>query len=188
MAIALHGELDPLPDLGLHGPAQLVEGPHRLAVDSGNDIPQLHPGLGRREPGLEAQHPRRGLRIAGQDHEEDQQGEQEIEGRPSSDDQHPLPGRLGQVAPRFLLGRDLLPGHFPGHLHVAAQREDGDPILCLAAGEAEQAWSEPDREAQDLHSECLGGEEVAQLVDEDQDAEENGGVTEVLEDHPWGGG
>src|SRR2546425_938815 len=61
----------------------------------------------------------------------------------------------------------------PGHLHVAAEREPGEPVLGLTAPPAENGTPEPDREPQHLDPHGLRREEVAQFVNEDQRAEDH---------------
>src|SRR6266550_436888 len=61
----------------------------------------------------------------------------------------------------------------PRHLHVPTEREPGEPVLCLPAPPAENRTPEADREPQDLDPHGLRGEEVAQLVHEDQRTEDD---------------
>src|SRR5439155_1140439 len=56
----------------------------------------------------------------------------------------------------------------PRHLHVATERQPREPVLCLPAPPAENGTPKADREPQDLDPHGLRGEEVAQLVHEDQ--------------------
>ena len=69
------------------------------------------------------------------------------------------------------------------HLHVAAQRQDADPVFGLTPGETRQletADVEPEKKLLTLHSAGLGDEEVAEFVDEDHETQASGD----LEHHP----
>ena len=61
---------------------------------------------------------------------------------------------------------------FAGHLDEAAQRNRRDLVLGAAAGEPQQTRAEPDREGKHAHADAPGGEEVAQLVDENEHADD----------------
>src|SRR6185295_13826673 len=57
-------------------------------------------------------------------------------------------------------------------LHVAAEGNHGEPQVGVSPLEAGQAGAEAEREDVDPHPEGLGGDEVAELVEEDDDAED----------------
>src|SRR5690606_25200545 len=59
------------------------------------------------------------------------------------------------------------------HLHVAAEREPGDDVLGLTPAEAPQLGAETDGEAGHLDVHCLGRQEMAELVDKDQNADDD---------------
>jgi hypothetical protein len=62
------------------------------------------------------------------------------------------------------------------HLHVSAERDEAEQVFGLADLPAENLRPEAEGKPQNLHSACFGDEEVAELVDEDQYAEnEDGG-------------
>jgi hypothetical protein len=63
---------------------------------------------------------------------------------------------------------------FAGHLDVAAEGEDGDAVVGAAVAEAEEAGAEADGEGFDADAAELGDDEVAELMDEDEDAEDDG--------------
>ena len=69
-----------------------------------------------------------------------------------------------------LRGNLLLRVH-AGDLHVAAERDRFDPVLGLAALERPDRRPEEEEEALDPHPRRLGGDEVAGLVEDDQQAE-----------------
>ena len=64
-------------------------------------------------------------------------------------------------------------GPLADHLDVAAQREHADLVGRLAALEAATGQGRAEADAEGLHVDVapLGGQEVAQLVDEDDEAE-----------------
>ena len=65
-------------------------------------------------------------------------------------------------------------GLLAGHLDVAAERKDVEAVLGFAAAEAEDAFAEADGEGLDADAAELGDGEVAELVDENHDAEDDG--------------
>ena len=56
------------------------------------------------------------------------------------------------------------------HFHEAAERDGADAVVGAAAGETEQSRPEPNRERQHPDANASGGEVVAQLVDENEHA------------------
>jgi hypothetical protein len=58
------------------------------------------------------------------------------------------------------------------HLHVAAERDDADAVLGVAALGLENLGTEAEREGEHAHAEPPRGHEVAQLVHEHQHAED----------------
>src|SRR4051794_9201080 len=58
-----------------------------------------------------------------------------------------------------------------GHPYVAAERYEPDAVLGPATGDRQQARAEADGEGEDTHADAAGGEEVSELVNEDEDAE-----------------
>src|SRR5438128_2343368 len=59
------------------------------------------------------------------------------------------------------------------HLHGAAHRNRREAVLGLPAAPAEQDGPEADREALDPHPHPAGDEEVAELVDQDEEADDD---------------
>ncbi len=57
------------------------------------------------------------------------------------------------------------------HLHVPAERNRGESVLGFPTLSAPEDWSESDREAEHLHADALGGEEVPELVHEHQNTQ-----------------
>src|SRR5262249_43498107 len=87
-----------------------------------------------------------------------------------------------------------LVGVLAEHLDEAAEREPRDHIVGAAAppGQAEAAESdrrsEADRELEHAHAACARHQEVAQLVHEDEDREQQHESPQIREDHarpPW---
>jgi len=92
--------------------------------------------------------------------------------------------------PAIPLGHNLV-RIVPRHLHVPAEGERRDPVLGLAARDAEQARTEADGEAKHLHAQQLGRDEVAELVHEDEAAQEEddgAGLEEEVVRHVGRGG
>ncbi len=65
-------------------------------------------------------------------------------------------------------------GIVAGHLDVSAEGKGGDAVVGVAALEAEEAFAEADGEDLDADAAELGDGEVAELMDEDHDAEDDG--------------
>ena len=86
-----------------------------------------------------------------------------------SDDQS-LPTGLGQEAARVVGA--FVGGLLARHLHVAAQQDQREPVIGIAATEAEQARSKPETEGFHLYIEIAGCPEVAQFVDHDHDPDQ----------------
>ena len=70
----------------------------------------------------------------------------------------------------MLVALDVL-GILAGHLHVAAERQRADAVLGVAAAEAEDRRVEAELKLEHADADALGGEKVAQLVDEHEHAE-----------------
>jgi len=100
-------------------------------------------------------------------HERDQQ----VHRGPGENHDDPLPHRLAVVRSVDDLLGDLLVRVHPGDLHVAAERDRTDAVLGLAAAELDQHGPEEQREAFDAHADRLRGQEVAELVEDDQGGE-----------------
>ena len=60
---------------------------------------------------------------------------------------------------------------FARHLDVAAEGQGTDAVIGFTAAEAEQAFSESDRKHFDANFEELRGRVVAELVDQDHEAQ-----------------
>ena len=75
----------------------------------------------------------------------------------------------------------LVLGPLAEHLDEPAQRDRRQDVFGLAAAEPEERRAEADRELLDLHAVPLGQEEVAQLVDEDDEPEAEGDLQDVPE-------
>ena len=64
-------------------------------------------------------------------------------------------------------------GIVAGHFDVSAEWKDGEAVVGVAAFEAEDALAEADGEGFDADAAELGDGEVAELMDEDHDAEDD---------------
>src|SRR5262249_57410230 len=61
----------------------------------------------------------------------------------------------------------------PHHLHVAAQRNHGEAVFGFLAPPAQEHGTDADGEALDAHADPAGDEEMAELVDEDENADDD---------------
>jgi len=125
----------------------------------------------------------------GEQQGEDGDGQNEIGHRPGRDDQRPLPDRfeieIVALGPGPVFGDDFLAqrlnsglvGHggtiqVAGEFHIATQGQPGQPPLDpVAIRPAEQGPAKADREAVDLHLEGARDEEMAQLVNGDDNGQ-----------------
>ena len=101
------------------------------------------------------------------DHEAE--GEDEVGDRAGEGDEHALPA--GMVVELAGIVGDFFAGDFAGHLDVAAEGQDVDLVVGFAAAEADEALAEADGEGFDADAAPLGHDEVAELVNEDHEAE-----------------
>jgi hypothetical protein len=90
-------------------------------------------------------------------------------GEAGDQDLEPLPLRLRQELVIFP-GRVIF-GVLTGHLHVAAERNDADAVLGVAALHFQNLRAEAEREGQHAHAVPAGEQEVAKLVNEHEHAE-----------------
>ena len=97
--------------------------------------------------------------------------ENQVEGRAGRGDRHALADRLAVVCLVEFLGRDLAFA-LVEHLDVAAERNRGDGELgAVAVATHPQRLAEADRKAQHLDPAQPGHDEMAELVEGDQQAE-----------------
>src|SRR5207244_13657043 len=87
------------------------------------------------------------------------------------------PERLGPEGLGWIVGQPapapferILLAH---HLHVAAHRNDRQAVLGFFAPPAKEHGTEADGEALDAHADPAGDQEVAELVDENEDANDD---------------
>ncbi len=155
----------------------------RIAVDAGDHVTRLEAGGGRRHPRLHLADARRdGMDADGEVHGGvDQNREKKIRGRPGEHHGCTLPDGLRLEGAAALLRRHALErilrrlarGILVVHeLHVAAERNPGDaPARTLAIGEAPDLPPKADGEGANRDAAPARDDEVAELVDEDHDAE-----------------
>jgi len=120
----------------------------------------------------------------GQRRGEDEPGEEEVHDHAGRDHEGARPDRLPIEIPRSRLPLTLdgspfhavhdLVGH-PPHLHVTAQRDRGENVFGLSELHSPDRWPQADRKPLDLDIHRFGGEEVPQLVHEDQHPEHDDG-------------
>ena len=172
---ALDGEARGLPRAR---PDHLLEGREtvdRLAVDGDDAVAVPEACVGGRRVGLHASDHREHLDVR-QHVEEEQDGHREDEVCRWSGyrDGGLAMRRLLQEAPALVFRRQLFERVVPGELHVAAKGQEAQPVLGLSPLEAPQAGPESDGEADRLDPEPLAHQEVAELMDEDDDTDEDG--------------
>src|SRR5207302_3485507 len=105
------------------------------------------------------------------DDADEDEGDDEVHRRAGDRDRQPPPERLGAVRAFLVGGVNLIEVVHADDLHVGAGRYRLDAVLRLAALEGPDARTEPEEELRDLHARRLGGEVVAELVQEDHDDE-----------------
>src|SRR3954452_25437949 len=103
--------------------------------------------------------------------DQEDEPEHEVHRRPGEDHHDPLPHRLRVVGPVADLLGEVLGRVHAADLHVAAQRQGADRVLRLPHLLAYQQRREEQREALHAHADRLGGGEVPQLVEHDQEHE-----------------
>src|SRR5690606_26591103 len=112
----------------------------------------------------------------------DEDRQEQVGDWPGEHHDEPLPQGLGRERAAALTLAHLVAGIFAEDLHVAAEGDDAEAILGLAAAQADEGAAEADREAQHLEVEELGGEKVAKLVAGDQYADKE---QEMQDRHGW---
>ena len=177
------------------GPAATAAAP--LALAPAASTPQRHVGaverrqqaicssirsvvVADRPPGRHCAGPMAAIPVAGpvpgvvgpaDDEHRPQQQEDSAVGAGGGDDGDPLPYRLA-VESQVRLSRRHGGLALVEHLHVAAERDRGDPVLgAVAAHAPPEGAAEADREAQHLDPVAPGHPVVAKLVEGHEDAE-----------------
>ena len=114
------------------------------------------------------------------DEEEQDEGDEEVGDGAGEGDEDTLPAGLGgevvgraSWAPAATHG-SAVSAEFAGEFDVAADGEEGDAVVGIAVTEAEEAGTEADGEGFDANAAELGDDEMAELVNEDEEAEDDG--------------
>ena len=97
------------------------------------------------------------------------QRQRQVHDRAHDQDLEPLPLALRQELVRRAGARVF--GVLAGHLDVAAERDRADAVLGVAAAELQQLRSEAEREGQHADADPPRRQEVPELVDEYQNAQ-----------------
>jgi len=100
-----------------------------------------------------------------------------VHARPGEDDQEAAPGRLVEIRPRVaVVVLAVVVGRKARDAAVAAEREPGDAVLGVAAGEAPHARAEAERVDLDAHAHPARHQHVSGLVrgDEQPEPEQRG--------------
>src|SRR5207248_2762161 len=144
-----------------------------LAVDADDPVAGTQSRLRRRRLRLDVPHLRGEVLVRRREDDEVQgDREREVRRRPREGDHALLPGRLLEEAPPPILGRHLLVRVVSGELHVSAEREERDAIFGLSGGESEEPGPESDGKADGLDPDGLADQQVPQLVEEHDDADD----------------
>src|ERR1035437_9348684 len=177
LAVALDGEVHGAVGAGDFLEANVFPGRVLLVVEPDDAVVVLNAGLGGwridhhvTDNGLhvlvghflELEHVEAGEQRHGQHH---------IHQGPGESDDQSLPAGLGKEAARVV--GVFVRGLFAGHLDVAAQQDQREAVIGIAAAESKQAGTKPEAEGFHLHIEIAGGPEVAQFVDHDHDPNQN---------------
>ncbi len=164
-------EADLLVGMCLEEGGRLVPRAEDHAVGRDQTIPRPQAERRRRGARLDLPSVRVVSRIdAGRKHEDEQDhdGREKVHQRAGEDRQVALPDRLVVVGPRDHVGGQLLVGAHAADLAEAAEGDDPDAVLGLAALPFDDRRRKADVEALDPHAEELGDDEVTELVHEDE--------------------
>src|SRR5713101_3990740 len=173
LAITVHHDRDRGVLGGIEGASQVLELADRATINGADHVTRLQSGGARRcarvhgadrDWGSDLGRPDRGV-----DREEDQDGEREVEGGPGNDDDEPLPERMRVEAARTGIHAAV----HAGQLDEATERDGPDGVEGLASLPAEELWAESHTELLHLDPGELGADEVAGLVHDHQDAEDD---------------
>ena len=111
------------------------------------------------------------------DTDKQQPGQQDVHRRTGRHDDDLLPGGDPVETPllRYILHlfQFLAAIVLPGHHHIPAKGDGADRQRRFAEFMRPQAWSHADGKLMTVHAEFLGGDQMAQLMDDDNDAEQH---------------
>ena len=168
-------------DLGQIAPAA-----HALAVDGQDVVPCPYARHLRGGARLDAADVRREARNP--HHENDgkcKDGEEEIKQRPRHDNGNLLQDVLLDERALLILREHVIGIRLPEQLDIAPQGHEGNHVLGFADFPADQLRAKPQGELEDPDAQVLGQEEVTQLVNENQNAQQNDYRNDVDTDtHP----
>src|SRR5439155_19717800 len=104
----------------------------------------------------------------------------DIHGWAGRRDEKALPFRFREELARIT--GDRVARILAGHLDVAAERQRADSIVCVAAAETNQPGPETYRERFNFDFEELGDSEMAEFMNNDDDAKDDKGNEDVGRD------
>ncbi len=122
------------------------------------------------------------------DEEEQDEGDEEVGDGAGEGDEDTLPaGFGGEVVGRGSCGAGATHGiavsaEFAGEFDEATDGEEGDAVVGIAVTEAEEAGTEADGEGFDANAAELGNDEMAELVNEDEEAQDDSEFNDNDED------
>ena len=117
--------------------------------------------------------------VRGENGEIEQHGEDEVHHWAGDDDEDTFPDRLGfERSPAVLRQHRFAPRLFE-HRDEPTERKYADAVLGFLAAEPDDLRAETDAEREHLDAEELGHGEMAELVHEDEHADEDDEVEEI---------
>jgi hypothetical protein len=174
-AVAHHDDLDFALGPGGHRHVELFPIRHLGGSDLDDDIAWSDAALLCRRTGFDDADRCRAIEVRqhiGTLHQNDgkqHHGEEQVHHRTHDQNLEPLPFGLRQEL--VITARARVVRVFARHLHVATERHRAEAILGIAALELQQLWSKAEREGQHADAVPAGHDEVAQLVEEHQNTE-----------------
>ncbi len=175
LAVADDRQLDRTIRLGHRLESELFPRFDRDAADLDDLVAWQDPRLLRRRVGLHGADDDCLLRERGDvgaliEHESHHdQRQRQVHDRPHDQDLEALPLAFREEFVRRAGARVF--GVLAGHLDVAAERDRADAVLGVPAAEFQQLWAEPEREGQHPDADPPRRQEVPELVDEYQNAQ-----------------
>src|SRR5712664_2975516 len=163
---------------------EFLEGADLLAIHGQDPISGLQARFRCRQSRLNRADPCRDLLVGAEKQKKvGKYRKEQVESRPRGNNQRPFPRSLREKPALGLLWRKLVLRQLTCHFDVPAERQPGDPVLCLAFGEAEDARAKSNRKPQHLHIQRLGHDEVPKLVDKDENPQQQQRISDVLDEH-----
>jgi hypothetical protein len=179
LVVAKNFEAQRLAGILRDDPLHFVEGADVLSVDRHDPIAWLELARGRMSRQNDPDR-RRQERPVGHEHRKvEKQREHQVHRGPRENDRDAFVDRQRFERALSILGQHEIALRLLEHLHVAAERNQTDAVLGLTPSELQDLRTEAEAESDDLDPEGLGHRKVAELVHEDERADQNDEVEEV---------